>query len=520
VWPASAVAARSGLATPPARPEPWAGQGVKFRRPVAPRLEVLLYAMAIAVMAGCNFLVDLGEPRGPIWDESYYLTTTQRYLEGTAQFASHPPLGLMLIAAGEAVSGANAGLDTHILARDKKISGEAIPAGFDFAGVRLASGVFGVLGALACFAMMMALVENPLLAAAFTNLYLFDNALIAQFRAAHLDAFQVAFALCALACFVRAFKRGPRAAPGLDLGLAVSCALATLVRANGVILLLLGVILVGRRFLARQGRWPGRAVLRALGEGAAMSLAFLLTVTAVFAAHLLVSRSPPLYGSPAASQDARFISTLYDDYLNRRRPLSAQVLLSAAGDYRTAMAADFEGVARTDANGSEVLAWPLGGSTINYRWDAATDRISYVQLVPNRVGWGIGLGALCGAALLVCARAPRQRDGHERMVLIAALLAVYAGFMAMNLWLSAARVLYVYHYFIGLILSLALAPLVFQEACARWPRLGARRGWILTVGTALLLAAFVFYAPLTFHRPLTHAACEIRNWPAKVVTCR
>ena len=519
MWPASAAAC-TGLATSPARPEPSAGRAIRSDRLAARRLEILLCVLGIAVMAGCNFLVGLGEPRGPIWDESYYLTTTQRYLEGTAQFASHPPLGLMLIAAGEAASGANAGLDTHVLARAKKISGEAIPAGYAFAGVRLASGIFGVMGALACFALMMALIESPLPAAAFTNLYLFDNALIAQFRAAHLDAFQIAFGLCALACFVHAFKRGPRAAPGLDLGLAVSCALTTLVRANGVVLVLLGVILVGRRFLARQGRWPGRAVLRALGEGAAMSLAFLVTVVVVFAAHLLVSRSPPLYGSPAASQDARFISAPYEDYLNRRRPLSAQVLVSAASDYRAAMAADFDGVAMVDPNGSDVLAWPLGGSTINYRWDAATDRVSYVQLVPNRVGWGIGLTAVCGAVLLVCASTPHQRESRERTMLIAALLAVYVAFMAMNLWLSTVRVLYVYHYFIGLMLSFALAPLVFQEACARWPRLDERRGWILTIGTALLLAAFVFYAPLTFHRPLTHDSCEVRNWPAEVVSCR
>ena len=60
------------------------------------------YALGlVALIASVNFLVGLGEPRGAIWDESYYLTSTQRYLDGVAQFASHPPLGLMLIAAGD-----------------------------------------------------------------------------------------------------------------------------------------------------------------------------------------------------------------------------------------------------------------------------------------------------------------------------------------------------------------------------------------------------------------------------------
>lgn len=499
--------------------EPLSDAGARPAAQGEGRLASLLCAAVVAAVAGCNFLVGLGEPRGPIWDESYYLTTTQRYLEGTAQFAAHPPLGLMLIAAGEAVSGANAGLDTHVLARDKKIAGEAIPPGYDFAGLRLAPGVFSVLGALACFALMTALADSPPMAAAFTNLYLFDNALIAQGRAGHLDAFQIAFTLCALICFVHAFKRGPRAALGLDLGLAMSCALASLVRANGVILIGLGVILVARRCSARWPHGPQRAIWRAVGEAAAMCLAFVAVSVVVFATHLTISRSPPLYGSPAASQDARFISAAYDDYLTRRRPLSAQVLVSAAFDYRAAMAADFQGMARTDANGSSVLKLPLGGSTINYRWDATGDRVSYVQLIPNYIGWGIGLAALGFAGVLVCARTSGEGASHERMALIAALLAVYVGFMAMNLWLSMQRVLYLYHYFIGLILSFALAPLVFQEICARWPRLQAWRNGMLGMGTLLLLGCFIFYAPLTFHRALSHDGCEMRNWVIKVVSC-
>jgi len=40
-----------------------------------------------------------------------------------------------------------------------------------------------------------------------SNLYLFDNALIAHFRAAHLDAFQMVFLLGALICFVVSARR-------------------------------------------------------------------------------------------------------------------------------------------------------------------------------------------------------------------------------------------------------------------------------------------------------------------------
>lgn len=475
----------------------------------------------VALIACLNFLTHLEEPRGPVWDESYYLASTQRYLEGTTQFASHPPLGLMLIAAGDAASGANARLDTHALGRDKKVPGADIPPGYDFAGVRVASGVFGVLGALAFFALMQALVRQPVTAALFSSLYLFDNALIAQFRAAHLDAFQITFCLSALVCFVHAFRREGRAAPGLDLGLAVSCALASMVRANGIILILLAVMLVGRRLLVRHRRGGDWAFGRALREGLAMSAGFLVTATGIFVLHLTITTASPQYGSPAASQDARFITGAYDQFLRLRRPMSPEVVLTAARDYANAMNADLQGVGMVDANGSAVLGWPFGQSPINYRWDADDHATRYVQLTPNPVGWWVGVLGVAGAAMIVLTRwaSHRTEPGRETK-LMAALLALYAAFMALHLWLEATRVLYLYHYFIGLMISFALAALVFRQACRRWRAFGRIAGVVLAVFTALQVAAFSFYAPLTYHQPLTHDACRLRNLAMHVVDCR
>ncbi|MGI0067698.1 MAG: hypothetical protein ACREB9_04665, partial [Thermoplasmata archaeon] len=70
--------------------------------------------------------------------------------------------------------------------------------GYSFAGVRLAPGVFAVLGAVVFFALMLVLCESLAGALALTSLYVFENAFIVQFRAAQLDAFQIAFVLAAL----------------------------------------------------------------------------------------------------------------------------------------------------------------------------------------------------------------------------------------------------------------------------------------------------------------------------------
>ena len=152
----------------------------------------------VALLASVNFLTGLAEPRGAIWDESYYLTSTERYAEGVAQFASHPPLGLMLIAAGDALLNPNRNIDTRPLARDKHADGRVIPQGFSFAGVRAASALFAVLGAMVFFALMYAITQSTFTALVFSNLFTFENAFITQFRAAQLDAFQIAFTAIAL----------------------------------------------------------------------------------------------------------------------------------------------------------------------------------------------------------------------------------------------------------------------------------------------------------------------------------
>src|SRR5262249_6038978 len=154
------------------------------------------------VLACVNFMVGLAEPHGAIWDESYYLTSTERYAEGRAQFASHPPLGLMLIAAGDITLHPNRNIDTRALGREKHADGKIIPAGFSFQGVRLASALFAVLGAMTFFALMYAITQSTFAALVFSNLFTFENAFVTQFRAAHLDAFQVAFVVAALLCFV------------------------------------------------------------------------------------------------------------------------------------------------------------------------------------------------------------------------------------------------------------------------------------------------------------------------------
>lgn len=521
------------------------------------RTGVAAAAALVALAASVNFLAGLGRPAHPIWDESYYLTSVERYEERIAQFASHPPLGLALIAAGDALLHPNRGIDTRLVGWDKQIAGEKIPRGYSFAGVRLAPGVFAVLGAVLFFALMLALTQSTLAALALGNLYVFENAFIVQFRAAQLDAFQIAFVLAALLCFVVSARRGGRSSPRLELLFGVAFGLAVAVKVNAAVLALLGAMLIARRIgIGWRSAPRARLLLTAARDGAVMAGGCLAAIAAVFTLHIAINRLPPDPASPAGRKDLAFISSPYSAYLHRERPLSPAVVWAATRDYSRFMTADFKGVPRTDPNGSKPLDWPLQRGAINYRWDSTGKQTAYVQLAGNPVGWLLGLAALVGALGLIAAlpfrrlpiaavpraelpRAPTTPAPRpitpgplgapplgaplarpERRALMVMLALQYLVFMAVHVYLGTQRVMYLYHYFIALLLTFCLVPLVAAEAAERWPVLRAWRAVLLGAMCLSLWAGFLFYAPLTFHWYLTHGQCEWRNVLQHIVHCQ
>ena len=487
------------------------------------RIGVLPAALLVAIVATVNFLGGLGEPPHPIWDESYYLTAVARYEEGIAQFASHPPLALMLIAGGDELLHPNRRINTHRIGVDKKVSGDELPKGYSFAGVRFASGVISVLAAVLFFALMLALTGSALGALVLSNLFVFQNAFVVHFRAGQLDGFQVAFALAAILAFVKSAQRGARNAPWHDLAYGAACALALMVKLNAAALGLLGVMVIARRIgLGWRGARKGLLLGLAARDGALMAGGCLAAVTLVLTVHILVSPHPPDGATPAGRKDLGFITPIYGAYLNGKRGLSTAVVIDAGRDYYRFIIDDFEGVPRTDPNGSAPLVWPLLRGTINYRWDSNDDHTAYVQLAGNPVAWYLSTLALVAAAALLIAAAVRPVPASVpwRRSLMAMLLVQYIAFMAVHAYIGLQRVMYLYHYFIALLLALALVPLVVAEAEDRWPVLRARRVTLGLTMLALVWIAFFFYAPLTFHWPLTHTQCEWRNVLQHVVHCQ
>lgn len=452
----------------------------------------------VALLAALLYFPNLGAARAPIWDEAYYLTATARYHEGRLQFASHPPLGLMLIAAGDSLSGLNREIDWRPIAAVKSIKAEAMPAGFDYRGPRLASALFGAFAACAFFLLMAELCGSASMGLLLAPLFLCDTALVAQFRAAHLDAFQLFFVLVGLICLIRSLRREAKAAWLAGFGAAIMA--AAMVRANALVLAPLGLVALWP--LIRQRAWRQVSTATLAGLVAACAV-----VVITFGVALIAGPAMPDMASPAGQSDLRFISAEV-----ARHGYGGNIWRFFA-DTLAFMRSDLAGMARADANASHPWQWLAGSGAITFRWDASGDIVAATALVPNRAAW---LLSLSGVALAVCNLVGSRRGDNSPDLVALALLGGWAISMASLIALDAQRVMYAYHYFIPLLIGHALLAnaIAARRPVDRWnaDRWNADRWNADRIALPALLAVTaccLTALPLATGTPVTKSYCRI-----------
>lgn len=417
--------------------------GAMSQTAAPPARHAALLLALVGMLAAWLYLDRLGTPQGPVWDEAYYLPTTARYHQGITQYATHPPLGTLLIAAGDRLSGRNADADWQRIGSERKIVMAAMPTDFDYAGPRLAPAVFGIAAAVLFAVLMLQLTGSTFAAGVLSLLVLADTALLVQFRSAQLDAFQLAFALAALLAALRIQRRQDLTGYAL-FGLFV--ALAALVRINALMLGAMVPVLLWP--LLRAGRWRDVAA-RCLAGSAAALLAALL----VLGAWMSVSRHPPDAATPIGQRDLAF-DAQGREAIYRTGSWGLGDLPDAAAGMRRAMAHDLAVIPASDPHGSHPWQWLLGKGMILYSADRTSGTLHSIALVPNQAGWLIAL-----LGVLTSLIPARLRQDPRRGVLLAGWL----GSMTLLLWLDGQRVVYSYHYFIPLLLGHAMAALEWKH---------------------------------------------------------
>lgn len=484
--------------------------------PASPRRETLFCLALVTLLGFLAYVPRFWTPQAFFWDENYHIASAQKYLNRTFFMEPHPPLGKLLIAAGEALLDLNERDDQFIgtdYAKDP-------PAGFNFAGYRLFPVLLAWLTAPILFLALTLALGNPLLALLASFLYLFDTALIVHLRGAMLEPPYLFGSVLTLLAFLllRTGKEHLRHFLPASILFGIGFAIVMLTKVLGLVLILLPLVLL---FEWRKN-FP-----RFLRFAATAGSAFLLLYIAVWQVHFALGKN---INPVLPDQGFYQASPEYKDILRRDAVWSPRSFPIMLRDSWRFVAHYSRGVPRldlckADENGSPAFLWPFGGRSINYRWETPDGlAYKYLYLQSNPIVWWSGLfGVLLAASLLLASWTLPLREPLRNPQLLAAFLLLYAGFMGGVLRLD--RVMYTYHYFFSLIVSFFLLGLSLLELrhFFRWRITDAiRKTLFLGLGIAVFLG-FLFFKPFAYYEPLTDDAFRLRSffplWELRCVHC-
>lgn len=477
---------------------------------------VRLAVIFLLLLSYFTYVHGYWQPKALFWDENYHIASAQKYLNGTFFMEPHPPLGKLLIAAGEALVDANA-VDDQFIDTDYA---KNPPDGFSFAGYRLFPTLLAWLTVPLLFWIFLLLTRNTLWSTLFTFPYIFDNALLVHSRSAMLDSTMVFFATLMILAFLllREWKEDRKkfAQASILFGAAFGLLLAT--KAFGLLLILL------IPFLAWELRARPSQLLR---FGWIAAIAFLIPFCTVWQIHFSLARTI----NPALPDQGYYqASPWYKELIQRGKtssifafPVMLRDSMNFVGHYQKGVPR--LNLAKSDENGSPWFLWPIGARTINYRWETPDGRgYGYLYLQSNPVIWLLTFaGVLTAFALLLSSVFFPFREPLKHRFLLFTFSTLYVCFFITVSQID--RVLYLYHYFLPLILGFLLLAIVFMElrSIGTFTLTDERKSTILLGLGVLIFLSFQFYRPLTYNEPISDRAFErrslMRMWELKCVRC-
>ena len=454
------------------------------------------------------------------WDENYHIASAQKHIDGVMYMEPHPPLGKMLMALGEIAFGDNNNIDKSKMLVTDYLTGNDVPANLKFTGYRWPSVVMMALGALFFFGILHRITRLPWLAATFSSLIIFDNALVMHSRSAMLEGIQLFFILAAIYYFVRIVTQflyqqksillKHYALLGLLIGLAVS------VKVNAFILLLLFVVLFGVDQWAAIKKWQWQKIISRLFLTAPVGAgAVAFTFFAIFYLHIGMGQT--------IKQDRTYkASAEYQQQIHAGNTWSPKTFLIGMRDNWKYMSEYAGGVpsldyCKADENGSYAMGWPLSSRTISYRWSKdvvnGETEVYFNYLIGNPIIWLSVLAGIILSSALILGRFVYNTPIKDQTLFgwICFFTGLYLSYMIAILQIE--RVMYLYHYFIPLIFG-ALNLSLLINYIYRDELLKLNRHTLINLGIfiALVIAIFAFFAPFTYSLGLTEDEFALRNW--------
>ncbi len=476
-----------------------------------------LYPAGLLLAAVLAYGINYGVPNSLFWDENYHIASAQKHLDGVMYMEPHPPLGKMLMALGEYVTGSNSELDKSAFNRTDYVTGNDVPQGFAFWGFRLPSVFMMAFSVLFLYGILVRIIRHRLVAAAFCTPLIFDNALVVHSRAAMLEGIQFFFILGALYYFVRVINDNSRILLRHYAILSVWIGLATVVKVNGAILLLLMVMLFGVDQWDNIKNWRLVELLKRLATAVpAGTLPAVAVFLGIFYIHIGM-------GSEIANNRTYKASPEYLHLIRQGETFTPRAFVAGMKDHWRYMSEYADGVPRLDVckpgeNGSHVMGWPLGTKTISYRWgkdtyDNGIVKTNYTYLLGNPIVWFSALlGIVLSCGLIISRFVYGNREKDQRLFLwICAFTSLYVCYMVTMLQIE--RVMYLYHYLVPLLFAIINMALVFNYIY-RDEIIAGNKHTLINAGAFALLvvAVFAFFSPLTYSIPITAEQFELREW--------
>lgn len=479
------------------------------------RTLLIIYAVTITVASFCTYFLGYTYPQAPYWDENGYIAIAQKYVDGVMFLSDHPPLGSMLIALGEGMIQPNTQIDTSSFTSTNFVKN--IPKGYSFEGIRFFPVLFAWLSAILIFFTFYLFQKNPHLAALFSALYIFDNALIVHSKGAMLEGIQIFFILLAIFYFAYLLQIKKHIHGWNYFLLGVVIALPALTKITGLIVwpLFLFVFLYEQKAHLKQWKQQLVPLIKKFALRLLLTLAgFGLIFCLVWYVHFSM-------GKIVAGTNNYGISEEYKTILRDRATGDIRnfpVMLKDALGYISRYS---DGVPKLDAckpggeNGSSPTLWPLGGKAINYRWEKTDDgAVKYMYLQTNPLVWLVGLAGIVISLVLIMSRVffGLEIKNKRSFYLILSFVILYIGYMTVMLRIE--RVMYLYHYFIPLIFSFILAYLSFNYIVDE-DRLRNNKKvvyGVLIVAMLAIVMTFNFFSPLTYYGALTKDQFYERSW--------
>jgi dolichyl-phosphate-mannose-protein mannosyltransferase len=455
------------------------------------RLNVPLELVLLTFFAAVTRLAAITHPHSIVFDEVYFRQYALQYLDGKYYFDLHPPLGKLLLGGWAKLFGISATAQST----DPAVALRVLPA---LAGTALVA-VF--------YQLLRELTASRNVATFGAALLLLDNAILVESRLILIDSMLLLFGIGAITCFLASRRRTGRAYWILLASSAVLAGMAVSTKLSGLSALgVIGLVWFAQA-LRRRVSWR-----LALPQSAVLLLVPALVYVSVFAIHFQLL---PGSGPGDAFMSQRFQSTLvgnasYNPAARMPFPERFIELNDAIWRYESSLDNSHHPYSSTWAS------WPVMLRPIYY-WTGPTQAASaheYIYLQGNPVIWW-GLLAGVVAVVLGWLRRPELFERYRGTMTLLGI-AWAANFLP---FATIKRPMFLYHYFFSFMFCIA-AVSIGLGLLAGWMmdgetlwRFPSRRSTALYWSIlAVVLAGFLFFAPISYGLPLSDGGLSYRIW--------